>query len=581
MSQHLSQRPEQALQTGLAEHRAGRLEAARAIYGKVLESSPQDPNALHLMGLLSVQTGDTAGGLSMLHHSVALTPGNPEFALNLAKALKGAGRLEDAAQCLRQVLQAAPDSGDVHLELADILRNMKDPGAAETHYRKALDLGAEAPATLDKLAGVLIGTGREEEAEACFRQALEINPAHVPSLNNLGLLLVDRGCTEEAVDLHWRAAAILPKEADLWYNLGNALKARNALAEARDAYARAIDVNPDFAEAHLHTGFTWLLEGDFVRGWPECEWRWRARGFPTPENQGAKWDGGSLDGAVILLTAEQGLGDTIQFVRYAPMVAERGGRITLQVPPSLTGILRSVPGIDRVIATGDPPGAYRCHAPLMSLPHIFGTTGETLPAQVPYLTPDDALCRAWTERLGTGPPLKAGIVWRGFALHRNDRKRSCPLETFLPLTDVPGVRLFSLQKETTDDESPLPGGIEDLSGELGDFADTAAAIGTLDVVITVDTSVAHLAGAMGRPVWVLLPHNPDWRWMLDREDSPWYPTMRLFRQAEPGNWQSVIARIAHSLADEAQALGDRTRASGGAEEPVTCGAGADSQYLNG
>ncbi len=574
MSQHASQQAEQDLQSGLAEHRAGRLEAARAIYGKVLESRPQDPNALHLMGLLSVQTGNTAHGLSMLHHSVALTPGNPEFALNLARALKGAGRLEEAAQCLRQILRDAPDSGDVYLELADILRNMKDPDAAETHYRKALDLGANAPATLDKLAGVLIGAGREEEAETCFRQALDINPAHVPSLNNLGLLLVDRGCTKEAVDLHWRAAAILPKSADLWYNLGNALKARNASAEARDAYARAIDVNPDFAEAHLHTGFTWLLEGDFARGWPECEWRWRARGFPTPENQGPLWDGSPLDGAVILLTAEQGLGDTIQFARYASLVAERGGRVTLQVPPSLTRILRSVPGVDRVIATGDPTGAYRCHAPLMSLPHIFGTTGETIPAPASYLTPDAALCRTWAKRLGAGPRLKVGIVWRGFALHRNDRNRSCPLGAFLPLIDVPGVRLFSLQKDTADDAPPLPGGIEDLSGELGDFADTAAAMSHMDLVISVDTSVVHLAGAMGRPVWVLLPHSPDWRWMLDREDSSWYPTMRLFRQAEPGNWQEVAARVA-------QALGDRAQGSGGAEEPVTCGRGADSQYLNG
>jgi hypothetical protein len=324
--------------------------------------------------------------------------------------------------------------------------------------------------------------------------------------------------------------------------------------EAMPCLERAIGLRPDLAIIHWNRAIALLLEGRLTEGWAEAEWRFAytpalRRDFPQPA-----WDGRSdLAGRTILLHAEQGLGDAIQFCRYAPMVAARGGgdRVVLECQPELAALLTTAPGVAQVVRRGDPLPPFELHCPLLSLPHRFGTTLATIPAAVPYLTPDPDKVRAWQSRLAAdGPGRKVGLAWAGSPGHANDRQRSCRLSDFAPLANVPGVTFYSLQLGPTGEQAtnPPPGlRLLDPTADLRNFADTAALVANLDLVISVDTAVVHLAGALAKPTWVLLPFNPDWRWLRDREDSPWYPTMRLFRQSERGNWKSTIERVASEL----------------------------------
>ncbi len=536
------------LDSGLEEHRAGRLEAARSHYRNLLLALPEDPNANYLLGVVTVQLGDGAAGILLLRQAVSMSPSNVEFTHGLVSALKGSGRQREAEAVLRAFLHADPNEGRAHLELAHVLRDRENFEGAERHYRRALELMDSKPVILDALAGLLIASGREDEGESCFRQALALDADRLPSLNNLGLLMASRGNLDEAVELFHRAIKLMPQGADLWFNLAETLHARLSLDEAREAYDQAIALRQDFAIAHLHKGMAWLREGHFRKGWEEYEWRWRAEGFPNTPAPGIPWDGSPLNGADIFLTAEQGLGDILQFVRYAALVSDRGGRVILQVPQSMTRLMKTVPGVARVIPTTQPLGGGPVHAPLMSLPHLFGTTLDTIPANIPYMKVDDEDAAIWRSRIGSDG-LKAGVVWRGNIDHRNDANRSGTLSMMAPLADLPGVRLFCLQKDPPVGDRPLPDTMMDLGPKLNDFAQTAAAVSCLDLIISVDTAVAHLAGALGKPVWLLLPHSPDWRWLLDRKDSPWYPSMRLYRQSRRGGWGPVMDQVCMDLTD--------------------------------
>jgi hypothetical protein len=294
----------------------------------------------------------------------------------------------------------------------------------------------------------------------------------------------------------------------------------------------------------------WLLLGDYERGWAEYEWRWRTGEMHLPSFAQPRWDGAPLGGRTVLLYAEQGLGDALQFVRYAPLVRQRGGRVIVACRAPLLRLLAGCAGIDRLAdQAGDLP-AFDVYAPLLSLPHLLGTTLATVPAAVPYLHADPALVERWRGELAAGPAFRVGIGWQGSPLHPADRRRSVPVSFFRPLAAVPGVRLYSLQKGTGAEQLGGPHGrfpAEDLSPRLADFADTAAVMKNLDLVITVDTALAHLAGALGLPVWVALPFAPDWRWLTGRDDSPWYPTARLFRQPRAGAWAEVFGALAAEL----------------------------------
>jgi hypothetical protein len=369
--------------------------------------------------------------------------------------------------------------------------------------------------------------------------------------NNLAMALGAAGKVEEAVNIAKTAVEMKSDYAEGFNTLGNLLADLGRYDDAAAAFGRAIQLRPDYAVAHWNLSLILLLRGDFEAGWAEHEWRRKTTVESHPrEFEQPMWDGGDLHGRTILLHHEQGFGDMIQFIRYAPLVAERGGRVILSCPTELASLLREIPQIAEVHAGDDLP-EFDCHCPILSLPAVFKTRVETIPAKTPYLKAPVESVDRWREILGAKDgKLRVGLAWAGNPRRRLDRRRSIRLEQLAPLSMVKGVRLYSLQKgQTPQTSTGVPAGLEliDLSSRLHDFAETAGAIENLDLVISVDTAVAHLAGAMGKPVWVLIGYVPASRWMLDRNDSPWYPTMRLFRQPAMDDWSTPIAQIAQAL----------------------------------
>jgi hypothetical protein len=385
-----------------------------------------------------------------------------------------------------------------------------------------------------------------------YRRALALKPGLAGAWNNCALALRDLDRLAEALASCERALAIDPGLADAHSNRGNLLRGLGRPDEALTSFRRALALRPDLPAAHYSHGQCLLLLGDLDSGWQECEWRWKdeqhankAREFPQP-----LWLGGdALRGRTILLHAEQGLGDTLQFCRYASRVAALGAKVLLEVQPPLLSLLANLPDIAQLLPRGAALPDFDSHCPLLSLPLAFGTTLDTIPADMPYLRSDPSRVSAWRERLGAPARTRIGLAWSGSPAHGNDRNRSIPLAQMLALLDT-GAEFVSLQNEVRPADADVLTSRPDLrhfESALADFADTAALVETMDLIVTVDTSVAHLAGAMGKPVWVLLPFDPDWRWLLARTDSPWYPSATLFRQPRPGDWGSVLASLARRL----------------------------------
>jgi hypothetical protein len=359
---------------------------------------------------------------------------------------------------------------------------------------------------------------------------------------------------DEARASYEEAVRLRPDFAEAISNLGNSLRDLGHLDEAQSRFDEAINLKPDYVDGHWNRALLWLLRSDFARGWPEYEWRWRLRTFPGKSFPQARWDGGLLDGKTILLHAEQGLGDTLQFVRYAPLVKRRGGTVVLQVQPPLLQLLHGAPGIDVLLPEKAPLPPFDVQAPLLSLPLLMGTDLGSIPADVPYLRADAALVEHWRAELAGLGGFKIGIAWKGSGKNRTDHQRSFPLAMFETLARVEGVRLVCLQKGAGGEQvrelagrfavAELPG----LDEANGPFMDTTAVLSCLDLVMCCDTALGHLAGALGVPCWLALMAVPDWRWLLERDDSPWYPRHRLFRQEKPGDWDVVFRRIAAALA---------------------------------
>jgi hypothetical protein len=354
--------------------------------------------------------------------------------------------------------------------------------------------------------------------------------------------------------------------AEAHNSLGSALSAWGQIEDALAHYEIAIALKPDYVDAHWNRALVRLLQGDYERGWPDYEWRWRCRHWQRPNFAQPVWEGGSLEGKTILLYAEQGLGDTLQFIRYAPIVQARGARVILQCQAMLIPLLSRCAGLDEIVPLGSPPPAFDVWAALMTLPALVGTTLETIPAHVPYLRADPALAEHWRRQLSTIDGFKVGIAWQGSTTHAWDRHRSVPLAAFEPLAQVPGVRLISLQKGAAVQQIHELAGrfaVIDLGEQVdrtaGAFMDTAAILQSLDLVVSVDTAVAHLAGGLNVALWLALHHTPDWRWLRGRQDSPWYPSARLFRQPAPGDWAAVFAQMAEALLETASRPGRRRR----------------------
>jgi hypothetical protein len=461
-------------------------------------------------------------------------------ALAIAVQHQRAGRLPEAAEICRRILDVEPEHVGARSLLESIARHRNLQAAQHCLVQ----------------GNALAREGKSAEAVACCRQAVELAPDFAPAHNNLSVLLRSQGNWDEAVACGRRALELEPDHAEVHYNLGAALQERGDLDDALACYRKAVELKADFADGHMGLAGIHLLRGDFRQGWLEYEWRWRTKQVPPRPFRQPLWDGGSLAGKTILLYPEQGLGDVIQFIRYAPLVKRLGATVIVECQKPLLPLLATCAGIDRLVGQGDQLPPFATHSPLLSLPRIFQTSLDKMPAAGPYLFAAPALIESWRKKLSDLPGYKIGIHWQGRPGQGPWRVRNIPLRQFAPLAEIPGVRLISLQKGAGCEELaqvrehfPVVELGDEVDQAAGAFMDTAAIIKNLDLVITCDTALAHLAGALGAPVWVALPRVPEWRWLLDRSDSPWYPTMRLFRQKALGDWPSVFAEIRRALGE--------------------------------
>lgn len=469
-------------------------------------------------------------------------------AMTFAVQQHQAGNYAQAEQVYRQVLQVAPRHADA-LHLLGILAHQTGRAQmAVDALQQAVAIEPNNAIFLSNFASLLQALGKPAEALECCQRAIRADPNFADAYYNQGTIYERAGYLEQAVNSYRQAIARRPNYPMAHNNLGLDLTEMGRPTEALLHYEQALRLDPNYARAHWNYSLTLLMTGDFERGWTEYAWRLRCPELPTRQFPQPYWDGSPLGGRTILLHAEQGLGDMMQFVRYAPLVQERGGRVIVECPPSLVRLLTRCAGVEQVFATGSPLPPFDVHAPLLSLPGLFGTNLGNIPAAVPYLHVDPALQAKWKQEL-PGDGLRVGLVWQGRATHPRDRLRSMPLRQFVPLAKIEGVRLFSLQKgqgiEQLNEAGLFP--IIDLGPRISDLADTAAILQQLDLLICVDTAPAHLAGGLGVPVWVLLPFVPDWRWLLHRSDSPWYPSMRLFRQGQVGDWDGVLGWVEAAL----------------------------------
>jgi tetratricopeptide (TPR) repeat protein len=495
---------------------------------------------------------------------VELLAGSPRRAEALNKhgaALRRLGRLEEALAAYDEALAIEADCVEALNNRGIALWHLRRLEEALASYDRALALRPEYAAAWNNRGYALHSLGRLDEALASYDRALAIRPDYADAWSNRGYTLyhLASGCVEEALANYDRALAIKPDCVEALNNRGNALRELGRVEEALASYSAAIAIKPDYANAHWNEALTRLSAGDFARGWEKYEWRWRLdqlrdhqRDFHAPLWVGRQ----ELSGKTILLHAEQGFGDTLQFCRYAPAIAAMGASVVLEVQAPLKSLLRSLPGVEQVVGQGEPLPPLDFHCPLMSLPLAFGTELGTIPAHSPYLRANPFHTAARRERLAKFDGAKIGLVWAGSAWAHipaaswMDRRRSMRLQQMRELGTIDHITLVSLQKgEPAGQAQDPPEGMAlvDWTEELRGFADTAALVEALDLVITVDTSVAHLAGALGKPVWVLNRHDRCWRWLRDREDTPWYPSMRLFTQPSPSDWGTVIRRVAAEL----------------------------------
>lgn len=498
--------------------------------------------SIHLawMGPMSIESG--------------ASPPPPE---QLVKALEQAltthrtGHLQEAVAAYRDVLREDPLQPAALHCLGIALGQLREFEQALTVLAKAIELSPEDPLIRVHHGNAMWGLRHAEEALSSYDQAISLDPLTADAHSNRGKVLNELGRPELALDSLDRALALAPRNADACNTRGCALAALGRDVEALDSYDQALAINSAFTEARWNKSLVLLRQGDFREGWelhtacPEYQSPKALRRFPAAP----AWDGTeSLDGKILLLHADQGYGDVIQYCRYAPLLRSRGARIILEVPKPLRSLMQSLEGVDILATWGDKPPAFDLHCPFSNLPGAFRADLESIPRTTPYLCTDPERMAFWAKRLGRRAGLRAGLVWSGNPGHQQDRNRSIPLTLLAPLKDT-GIEFVSLQKEVRANDVPL---IDSLcrwhfDAELSDFSDTAALISQLDIVISVDTAVAHLAGALGVPVWILLPLVPDWRWMISRTDSPWYPTARLFRQTLRGQWDTVIQAVRREL----------------------------------
>ncbi len=544
--------PDQLYAAGLDLYRAGRVAEAESSLRAAISGQPRHADAIHMLAIIGYQRGNAHGAIPLLRRAVMIRPTFPLAWNTLGECYRQIGQVNDALASYRRAIEQDPTMAAPHSNLALVLceTGQTDAGIAAARAAIALDPGLVAAHGI--LASALSRRGQHDAALATLRQAAALEPANAAVQNNLGTILEATDRLPEAADAYRRAVELDPTLAVSCNNYINVARQLNRWDEALRWTDRALRSDPNFAPARWNHGLLQLTLGDYANGWPNYERRFSGteQRHPAILTGRPMAFGEDLAGKTLLLYAEQGFGDGFQVARYVPIIARRVGRLVILCHREQARLFARLGDVAAVVTGADPLPAYDRFAGMMSLPYLCGTRSlEAVPSVVPYLSPPPETVERWRARLGAaGGPLKVGLTWN--ITREKDERRSCPFTAMLPLLDVPGVRWFSLQVGPgTVDLARVPAGREvvDLSAELTDFAETAAAAMQLDLVITVDTAVAHIAGAMARPTWTLVPYSPDWRWMLDRADSPWYPTMRLFRQRERKQWGPVIDTVAAEL----------------------------------
>jgi tetratricopeptide (TPR) repeat protein len=589
------------LAEGLARQQAGRLADAEKIYNHILAVWPDHFDSRHLLGVIFLQRDKYAEALRHIDLALKKNPNNAPALNNRGVALKGLDRIEEALLSFERAVSLQAHYADALSNRGDALHKLKRfaealtscdraialrPDFAEAHSNRANALHAlnrfeESLVSCDRAIALrpdfaeahtnrgntLHDLCRFEEALASHDRALALRPDFAEAHSNRGNTLQELKRFEEALAGYDRAIMLRPDFAEAYSNRGNAQREVNRFEEALASFDRAIALRPDFAEAHFSAALCLLLTGELTRGWQRYEWRWETdqlknetRNFVQPQWMGSE----EIAGKTILIYAEQGFGDTIHFCRYIPRIAERAGRVIFEVQKPLRELMSTLAGGAQIIARGDALPDFDICCPLLSLPLAFGTRLDTIPPETPYLFATETKKKAWRDRIGTRNGPRIGLVWAGDPrkwlpnAHRIDRQRSIEFDRLAPLFEITGCEFYSLQKGehavTQLRHSPRRHRVIDWTNELDDFSDTAALIDNLDLIVAVDTSVAHLAGALGKPLWLLNRYNTCWRWLLDRTDSPWYPTAHLFRQDETRDWDQVIAAVADALQDQVRRL---------------------------
>ncbi|MDR3411401.1 MAG: tetratricopeptide repeat protein [Formivibrio sp.] len=540
---------------GVALQSLGSFEQAVACYAEAIRNKPTHFEAYCNIGNIFKNLDRPDDAIFHYKKAIQINPDVAQLHYNLGVALQDIGRHNEAVICYRKSINLTPEFLDAHINLGGALEVLGQLDEAVASCRKAVELAPLNPEAHNHLGVALKWQGQLDEAITCFQQAINLAPRHPEAHANLGFTLEDMGFTGEALVCSRRAVALVPDDPDTHDTLGIALFRQRRLEEAATSFRNALALKPNLSRAHYNLGMVLLAQGDMVVGWQEYEWRWKTgqmiahyRDFGLPQ-----WRGETAAGKTLLIHAEQGFGDTIQFCRYATLAAERGLRVILEVPKPLVQLLRSLPGVDSVVGQGEELPTADFQSAMLSLPLALGTTVETIPCATPYLFADATAVEEWRSRLAAlyNPMPRIGLVWAGNPriisprLAAVDRRRSMPPEMLTSLFDITGLHFFSLQKDGPAAPEVFP--IINLMGGMKNFADTAALIANLDLVISVDTAVAHLAAALGKPVWLLNRFDSCWRWLAGRRDSPWYPTLRLYQQPQPGDWNSVMAEITSDL----------------------------------
>jgi tetratricopeptide (TPR) repeat protein len=557
---------------GIALRELKRFEDALASYDRALELWPDYAEALlgRANALRELQRFEAA--LACYDRTLRLRPDWIDAHVNRGNVLHALQRFEEALASYDHALALRPDLAEAHTNRGSTLHELKWFDEALASHDRALELRPDYVEARYNRGNALHALKRFEEALADYERALTLRPDYVEALDNRGVALHDLRRYEEALASYDRVLAVQPDYAKAFVDRGATLREQRRFAEALACYDRALALRPDYVEAHANEGMCRLLIGDFDRGWPKIEWGWIAarqrnvkRSFSQPQLFGSN----ELEGKTVLLHAEQGFGDVIQFCRYVPLVAERGARVILEVYEPLRALMSTLPGVAQIVTTATLPGVapqivttgeplpdFDLHCPLLSLPLALGAGSATVRSQTPYLRASPQAVMDWNDRLGPKHRPRIGLAWSGRPSHDNDHNRSMRLGSFLSALAGCNATYVSLQQDVREDDAPVLQGsdVVHFGNELKTYADTAALIANLDLVISVDTSVAHLAGALAKPLWLLLPFTPDWRWQLDRDDSPWYPTARLFRQDETRRWDGVMARVRAALDDGFRSL---------------------------